>query len=149
MVARTLNSPEILLVEDNPHDAELTRRALEHQHVANRVVVVEDGADALDLLFCRGAHRSRDIKRPPALVLLDLKLPKVNGLEVIKAIKRDERTRSIPVVMLTSSREDPDIKRAYELGVNSYVVKPMEFEAFSDSVAKLGLYWLLLNQPPT
>jgi two-component system, response regulator len=139
---------DILLVEDNPQDAELTIRALKKHNLANRLIVVEDGAEAIELIFCRGKYENREISNTPKLVLLDLKLPKINGLEVMRALKQDERTRSIPVVIVTSSREDPDIKAAYALGANSYVVKPVDFEAFVDAVSKLGLYWLLLNQPP-
>ncbi len=139
---------EVLLVEDNPQDAELTIRALKKQHMVNRFFAVEDGAEALDFLFCRGEHAHRAFSSPPKVVLLDLKLPKVNGIEVLRALKQDERTRSIPVVIITSSREDPDIKAAYSLGANSYVVKPVDFEGFAEAMSKVGLYWLLLNQPP-
>ena len=139
---------EVLLVEDNPQDAELTIRALKKQHMVNRFFTVEDGAEALDFLFCRGEHAQRSFAAPPKVVLLDLKLPKVNGIEVLRALKQDERTRSIPVVIITSSREDPDIKAAYALGANSYVVKPVDFEGFAEAMSKVGLYWLLLNQPP-
>jgi two-component system, response regulator len=138
---------EVLLVEDNPRDAELTVRALKTHNLANRLVTVEDGAEALDFVFCRGKHKDRDLSNPPKVVLLDLKLPKVDGLEVLRALKQDERTRSIPVVIVTSSREDPDIKTAYALGANSYVVKPVDFEAFASAVSTLGMYWLLVNQP--
>jgi two-component system response regulator len=139
---------DILLVEDNPHDAELTIRALKNRSLANRVITVEDGAEALDLIFCRGKYEDRQISQTPKVVLLDLKLPKVGGLDVLRAIKSDDRTRSVPVVIVTSSREDPDIQTAYALGANSYVVKPVDFEAFVDAVSQLGLYWLLINQPP-
>jgi two-component system, response regulator len=139
---------DILLVEDNPRDAELTIRALKKSSLANRLITVEDGAEALDCIFCRGKHATRDIGCPPKVVLLDLKLPKVSGLEVLRALKHDERTRTIPVVVVTSSREDPDIKTAYALGANSYVVKPVNFDAFVEAVSTLGLYWLLVNQPP-
>ena len=139
---------DILLVEDNPQDAELTIRALKKSNLANRLITVEDGAEALDFLFCRGKYATRDNGRPPRVVLLDLKLPKVSGLEVLRALKQDEKTRSIPVVIVTSSREDPDIKTAYALGANSYVVKPVDFDAFAEAVSSLGLYWLLVNQPP-
>jgi two-component system, response regulator len=137
---------DILLVEDNPHDAELTVRALKKRNLANRLVVVEDGAEALDFLFCRGEYSGRDIGLCPRVVLLDLKLPKVNGLEVLQAIRADERTHRTPVVVVTSSREDPDIKAAYELGANSYVVKPVDFNAFQEAMSNLGFYWLLVNQ---
>ena len=139
---------DILLVEDNPQDAELTIRALKKHNLANRLITVEDGAQALDFIFCRGKYATRELSHSPKVVLLDLKLPKVSGLEVLRALKQDERTRSIPVVVVTSSREDPDIKTAYSLGANSYVVKPVEFDAFAESVSSLGLYWLLVNQPP-
>jgi two-component system response regulator len=139
---------DILLVEDNPHDAELTVRALKKRHLANRIFVAEDGAQALDILFARGQYEKRENSTPPKVVLLDLKLPKVSGLEVLKEIKSDERTKRIPVVVVTSSREDPDIKEAYSFGANSYVVKPVDFEQFFDAMSNLGLYWLLVNQPP-
>ena len=139
---------DILLVEDNPQDAELTIRALKKHNLANRLFTVEDGAEALNFIFCRGKYATRDNGHSPKVVLLDLKLPKVSGLEVLRALKQDERTRSIPVVVVTSSREDPDIKTAYALGANSYVVKPVDFDAFAESVSSLGLYWLLVNQPP-
>jgi two-component system response regulator len=139
---------DILLVEDNPHDAELTVRALKKRHLANRIFVAEDGAQALDILFARGQYEKRENSTPPKVVLLDLKLPKVSGLEVLKEIKSDARTKRIPVVVVTSSREDPDIKEAYSLGANSYVVKPVDFEQFFDAMSNLGLYWLLVNQPP-
>jgi two-component system response regulator len=145
----TMSIVDILLVEDNPRDAELTMRALKKNNLANNVHVVEDGADALDFLFCRGAYETRNGAAHPKVVLLDLKLPKVSGLEVLEAIKADETTRSIPVVIVTSSREDPDIKAAYALGANSYVVKPVDFHAFSDAMSNVGFYWLLVNQPPT
>lgn len=139
---------DILLVEDNPQDAELTLRALKQKNLANRLVVVEDGAEALDFVFCRGRFASRVPGNAPQVVLLDLKLPKVSGLEVLAALKQDERTRAIPVVIVTSSREDPDIKTAYALGANSYVVKPVDFNAFAEAVSTLGMYWLMVNQPP-
>jgi len=139
---------DILLVEDNPQDAELTTRALKKNNLANRLFTVEDGAEALDFVFCRGKYATRDNAHSPKVVLLDLKLPKVSGLEVLRALKQDERTRAIPVVVVTSSREDPDIKTAYSLGANSYVVKPVDFDAFAEAVSSLGLYWLLVNQPP-
>ena len=138
---------EILLVEDNPNDAELAIRALNKHRLANNLVHVSDGAEALDYLFARGEYAGRDIENRPKLILLDLKLPKVNGLEVLAAIKADESTRTIPVVVVTSSRQDPDIEKAYALGANSYVVKPIDFEQFSDSMASVGYYWLLVNQP--
>ncbi len=140
---------DILLVEDNPHDAELTIRAIRKRNILNPFHVMKDGAEALDFLFCRGAYQERDCLKLPKVILLDLKLPKLNGLEVLKAVKSDERTRTIPVVVVTSSREDPDIKTAYALGANSYVVKPVDFGAFLEAMSSLGLYWLLVNQPPT
>ena len=143
-----LNPIDILLVEDNPQDAELTTRALKKRNFANRLFVVEDGPEALDFIFCRGLYAERDIAHPPKVILLDIKLPKLNGLEVLREIRADERTRLIPVVMVTSSREDPDIKTAYQLGANSYVVKPVEFDAFVEAMSQLGFYWLLVNQVP-
>jgi two-component system response regulator len=139
---------DILLVEDNPRDAELTIRALKKHNLANLLFTVEDGAEALDFIFGRGKYAAREGGQPPKVVLLDLKLPKVSGLEVLRALKQDEKTRAIPVVVVTSSREDPDIKTAYSLGANSYVVKPVDFDAFFEAVSNLGLYWLLVNQPP-
>jgi two-component system, response regulator len=139
---------DILLVEDNPRDAELTIRAIKKRNLANPLHVVEDGAEALDFIFCRGAYAGRDVSRPPKVILLDLKLPKMSGLEVLKVIKSEERTRAVPVVVVTSSQEDPDIQAAYALGANSYVVKPVDFDAFLDAMSNLGLYWLLVNQSP-
>jgi two-component system, response regulator len=139
---------DILLVEDNPQDAELTIRAFKKRNLANQLHLVEDGAEALDFIFCRGSYAGREMSRPPKVILLDPKLPKVNGLEVLRELKADERTRSIPVVIVTSSREDPDIQTAYALGANSYVVKPVDFDAFLDVMSHLGFYWLLLNQLP-
>jgi len=139
---------EILLVEDNPTDAELAMRALKKSNLANNLVWVKDGAEALDFLFCRGIHAGRDTKCVPRVILLDLRLPKVDGLEVLRTIKSDERTKHIPVVVLTSSKEDRDITESYQLGVNSFISKPVEFEAFAKTVAELGMYWLLINHPP-
>jgi len=138
---------EVLLVEDNPRDAELTIRALKKHNLANQLVHVQDGAEALDFLLARGKYEGLKIDSPPRVVLLDLKLPKINGLEVLRLIKASERTRSIPVVDVTSSAEDPDIRTAYKLGVNSYVVKPVQFEAFMEAMSKLGIYWLMVNHP--
>ncbi len=135
------NGVEILLVDDNANDAELTLRALKQRNLANQVFVCRDGAEALDFF----ARRTSPV---PKVVLLDLKLPKVDGLEVLRRLKGDAHTKSIPVVVLTSSREEPDIERAYELGANSYIVKPVDFEAFARAVSDVGLYWLLLNHPP-
>jgi two-component system response regulator len=143
-----LNAVEILLVEDNPQDAELTIRALKKHKISNQIFVLEDGVEALDFIFCRGKYAQRDISNHPKVVLLDLKLPKVNGLEVLRAIKADERTHKIPIVIVTSSRQDPDIETAYENGANSYVVKPVDFDVFVEAMSNLGLYWLLVNQSP-
>ncbi|MBS0633013.1 MAG: response regulator [Verrucomicrobia bacterium] len=136
---------ELLLVEDNPEDLELTLRALRKAKIANQIQVARDGAEALDFVFCEGAYAGR---RPdfPKVILLDLKLPKVDGLEVLQRLKGDPRTRTIPVVMLTSSKEQSDLVKSYELGVNSYIVKPVNFEQFAAAVQELGFYWLLLNQ---
>jgi len=139
---------DILLVEDNPSDAEMTIRTLRKQKIFNSIVVIEDGAAALDFIFGRGAYTGRDVSQTPRVILLDLKLPKLNGLEVLRAIKSNELTRLVPVVIVTSSHEDPDIKAAYELGVNSYVVKPVSSDAFIYTMSNLGLYWLLVNQKP-
>lgn len=139
---------EVLLVEDTEADAELTLRVLQRNHLANRVKHVRDGAEALDFLLARGGFADRNGAHLPKVVLLDLKLPKVSGLEVLEGIRGDERTRRVPVVVLTSSREEPDIQRCYALGVNSYIVKPVDFDAFVRAITQTGLYWLLLNQPP-
>ena len=144
-----LNEVEILLVEDNPQDVELTLRALKKHNLANRVHVVKDGAEALDYIFASGAYAGRDIGKSPKVILLDLKLPKVDGLEVLQEVKADERTKTIPVVVLTSSREEKDMVESYKLGVNSYIVKPVDFNKFVDAVGDLGLYWLLLNEVPS
>ncbi|HEV2177779.1 MAG TPA: response regulator [Terriglobia bacterium] len=140
---------EILLVEDSPADVELTLYALRRHCVANRIHVARDGEEALNFVFCRGEYGKRSIAEAPRLILLDLKLPKVDGHEVLKAIKEDPRTRAIPVVILTSSKEEKDLCASYELGVNSYVQKPVDFEEFRQTVTKLGLYWLLVNEPPS
>lgn len=139
---------EILLVEDNPYDAELALNALQKKHLANSIHHVEDGEEALDFIFCRNKYSSRSMQNQPKVVLLDLKMPKVNGIEVLRQIRADEKTKTIPVVVLTSSKEDPDVKICYELGVNSYIVKPVDFDNFFKAVEELGLYWLLLNHPP-
>jgi CheY-like chemotaxis protein len=144
----TVHDTEILLVEDSPNDVELTLRALKKHNLANQIQVARDGAEALDFLFARGAFAKRAGSAPPRVVLLDLKLPKVNGLEVLEAIRSEPTLKALPVVVLTSSREEPDIQRAYALGVNSYIVKPVEFDSFAKAVADTGLYWLLLNQAP-
>jgi two-component system, response regulator len=140
---------EILLVEDNPHDVELTLHAFKKHHLANRVHVVRDGAEALDYLMGRGVYASRNLRNCPRVILLDLKLPKVDGLEVLRAIKSNSHTRHIPVVVLTSSREERDIVETYQLGVNSYICKPVDFEQFTEAVRQVGFYWVLLNQPPS
>ena len=139
---------EILLVEDNPADAELALRALKKNRLANNVVVVTDGEEALDFIFGRGAFNGRKIESGPRVILLDLKLPKVDGLEVLRVVKGDPRTKVIPIVVLTSSKEESDIVESYRLGVNSYIVKPVDFDKFVVAVRDLGMYWLLLNQPP-
>ena len=141
-------SIEILLVEDNPQDLELTQRALRKANLANYIHVARDGAEALEFLYCEGAHARRKIEDTPKVILLDLKLPKMDGLQVLKRIKSDPRTRSIPVVVLTSSKEQNDVVESYHLGVNSYIVKPVNFERFAEAVQHLGMYWLLLNHPP-
>jgi two-component system response regulator len=145
---KQLDEVEVLLVEDNPHDAELTLRALKKHNLANQVHWVRDGAEVLKFIFAQGAYAGRDINRKPRLMLLDLKLPKVDGPEVLRQIKLDPRTRAIPVVILTSSHEDRDLDECYRLGANSYIVKPVEFEAFLKAVAEIGFYWLLLNKNP-
>ncbi|MBL9212450.1 MAG: response regulator [Opitutaceae bacterium] len=141
-------SVELLLVEDNPQDLELTLRALRKANLAARVHVARDGVEAAEFLFCEGPHATRQFSRPPKVVLLDLKLPKLDGLEVIKRVKGDPRTKFIPIVVLTSSREQRDVVESYQLGVNSYIVKPVNSDHFSAAVRELGTYWLLLNQPP-
>lgn len=142
------NGVEILLVEDNPADVELTLRAFKKNNLTNHIQVVHDGEEALDYLFAQDRYAGRYINHLPKVILLDLKLPKVDGLEVLCRVKADEHARSIPVVVLTSSREEHDIIESYNLGVNSYIVKPVDFEQFIESVRTLGLYWLLLNEPP-
>lgn len=142
------NVVEVLLVEDNPHDVELTLRALRKHNLANRVMRVADGAEALDFIFARGAFAHRKVENGPKLIILDLKLPKVDGLEVLQQLKSDARTKIIPVVVLTSSQEEQDLLKSYHLGANSYIIKPVDFEKFVAAVRDLGLYWLLLNQPP-
>ena len=139
---------ELLLVEDNPQDLELALRALRKANLANSIHVARDGAEALDFIFCQGIHAARMMEKVPKVILLDLKLPKVDGLEVLKRIKSDPRTKAIPVVMLTSSKEQNDVVASYDLGVNSYIVKPVNFESFAVAVNQLGFYWLLLNEQP-
>jgi two-component system, response regulator len=141
---------EILLVEDSPEDAELTIRALRRHKIANNIQVAEDGSEALDFLFCRGPHKDRSFSHPPKLVLLDLKLPKIGGLEVLRTLRADERTKTIPIVVLTSSKEERDLLEGYKLGVNAYAQKPVDFEQFSETVRQIGMFWMLINQaPPT
>lgn len=142
------NAVEILLVEDNPQDTELMIRALRKQKLANRIHVAEDGEVALDFLFCKGKFSDRDFSQSPKVIFLDLKLPKVSGLEVLQELKSNPLTQALPVVVVTSSRENPDIKKAYELGVNSYVVKPVNFDDFLKAMSQIGLYWLLVNEVP-
>jgi CheY-like chemotaxis protein len=139
---------EILLIEDSPEDAELTIRVLKAQNLANKLVWLKNGAVGLDFLFCRGVYAGRNQMDTPRLVLLDLSLPKVDGLEVLRQLKADPRTRKVPVVVLSSSTQDKDILRTYDLGVNSYVSKPVHFEDFASVVTQLGLYWMLINKPP-
>lgn len=141
-----MDTVEILLVEDNPDDVELTLMALQANRIVNHMAVVHDGAEAVDYLFRQGKYESLQNSPLPRLILLDLNLPKLNGLEVLERIKADPQTRKIPVVMLTTSREEPDIQRAYERGANSYIVKPVDFEQFSASIKQIGFYWLLLNE---
>jgi two-component system response regulator len=140
---------EILLVEDNPHDVELALHAFRRHNLSNRVQVVRDGAEALDYLFQTGAYGGRGAAHRPKVVLLDLKLPKVDGIEVLRRVKADAALRTLPVVVLTSSREERDVVESYQLGVNSYIVKPVDFDQFTEAVRQVGLYWLLLNQPPS
>lgn len=139
---------EILLVEDNPEDVELTLHALRREKLANSIEVVRDGEEALDFLFCRGPYADRHFENAPRLVLLDLKLPKVDGLEVLREVKNDPRTKAIPVVILTASREEADMVNGYHLGANGYIQKPVDFETFRDIVKQMGLYWLVVNEPP-
>lgn len=145
----SLDEIEILLVEDNPTDAELTMRALKRKNLVNKLVWVKDGAEALDFLFAKGEFSDRNPDDLPKLILLDLRMPKVDGLEVLHRIKEDDKMRKIPVVVLTSSKEDRDIVESYKLGVNSYVSKPVEFDEFIDAVSTMGFYWILINKPPS
>ena len=144
-----MNSVDVLLVEDNMNDAELAIREFRKNRLANNLVHVKDGEEALDFLFARGKFAGeRDMAFLPKVVLLDIQMPKVNGIEVLRIMKTDDRTKSTPVVILTSSKEDPDIQQCYALGANSYIVKPVNFERFAEAIRNLGFYWLLLNQPP-
>ncbi len=143
-----MNERTILLVEDNADDEALTLRALNKNKVANKIVVVRDGAEALDYLFCRGAYADRDPRDLPQITLLDLKLPKVDGLEVLRQVRANTQTQRLPIVILTSSSEEQDLIKAYTHGVNSYVRKPVDFNEFVDAIGKLGLYWLILNEAP-
>ena len=145
-----MKSKIILLVEDNPSDVGLTQRALAKSHVANELVVAEDGQEALDYLFGAGAYTGRDVTELPALVLLDLKLPRVDGLQVLRQIRADERTSRLPVVILTTSKEEQDVAQSYDLGANSYIRKPVDFTQFAQAIEQMGLYWLVLNEsaPP-
>jgi CheY-like chemotaxis protein len=142
------NEVDILLVDDSPDDVDLTLHALRSENLANHVFVVRDGEEALDFLFCSGPHAGRSFDHPPKLVLLDLKMPKVDGMQVLKQVKGDARTRTIPVVLMTSSREERDMVSGYDLGVNSYMQKPVDFDEFRKLVKLLGLYWLVTNRPP-
>jgi two-component system response regulator len=139
---------DILLVEDNQDDMDLALHALKREKLANNIYVARDGEEALDFIFCRGTFAHRSFERPPKLVLLDLKLPKVDGMEVLKQIKSDLRTRTIPVVIMTSSKEERDLVAGYNLGANSYIQKPVDFDQFRETVKSVGLYWLVINQPP-
>jgi len=143
-----MSQPVILLVEDNADDEELTRLALDETKVANQLVVVRDGQEALDWLFCTGKYADRDPCQVPSLVLLDLKLPKVNGLEVLQCVREDAHLRRLPVVVLTSSREEQDVIRSYDLGANSFIQKPVDYEQFLNAIKQLGIYWMVLNEPP-
>ena len=144
----TQEEVEILLVEDNPADVELTLRLLRLHNLANQIPVARDGEEALNFLFCRGPYAHRTFDHPPRMVLLDLKLPKVDGIEVLREIKNDPRTKAIPVVILTSSKEEKDLVSGYQLGVNSYIQKPVDFDQFREVVRQLGLYWMVVNEPP-
>lgn len=139
---------EILIVEDNANDAELMMRTLKKNNLSNSIKLLEDGEKALDYIYCKGVYKDRDCSKLPKIIFLDLKLPKVNGLEVLEKLKSDKITKKIPVIIVTSSREDPDIESAYALGANSYVVKPVDFDDFVKSMVQLGLYWLLVNENP-
>lgn len=143
-----MDEVEIMLVEDNQDDAALAIRALKKQNIANKLIHLKDGEEALDFIYGRGEYAGRNLQNSPKVILLDLKMPKINGMEVLAQLKSDETTKSIPIVMLTSSAEDPDIDKCYTLGANSYIVKPVEFDEFTKAVANMGMYWMLLNKPP-
>ena len=143
-----MNEKTILLIEDNPSDIDLTKRALEKNRISNELVVIDDGQEALDFLFGTGQYAGRDITRLPTLILLDIKLPRVDGLEVLRKIRSCELTRRLPVVILTSSKEEQDVATSYDLGVNSYIRKPVDFAQFVSAIEHLGLYWLVMNEPP-
>lgn len=142
------NTVEILLVEDNPNDAELTIRGLRKNKIANSILHISDGAEALDFFFATGKYEGRNMRVVPKIVILDLKLPKVSGIEILQKVKSDERTKSIPIVVLTSSKEERDVVESYKYGANSYIVKPVDFNKFIEAIKNLGLYWLLINEPP-
>lgn len=148
MIPKEMRDEEILLVEDNPDDEALTLRAFKKNNISNKISVVRDGAEALEYLFAEGQYADRDPKKGPAVVLLDLKLPKVDGLEVLRRIRDDDRTHMLPIIILTSSKEEADLVRGYSLGANSYIRKPVDFAQFTHAVGQLGLYWLVLNEPP-
>ena len=143
-----MNTGTILLVEDNPSDIDLTKRAFEKGHITNTLVVAEDGQEALDYIFGNGKYADRDISQIPTLILLDLKLPKIDGLEVLRRVRATEKIKRLPVVILTSSKEEQDIAASYDLGVNSYIRKPVDFNQFAEAIKHLGLYWLIINEPP-
>lgn len=145
-MGKSPESLEVVLVEDNAEDAELAKIALEESNVVNNIIHLKDGAEALDYIFHKGTYASKPVDSKPKIILLDLKMPKVNGLEVLRKIKSDEETKKIPVIVFTSSDEDPDVKECYNLGVNSYIVKPMDFEQFKKAVNSIGMYWLVLNR---
>jgi CheY-like chemotaxis protein len=148
MPAEINKGARVLLVEDNETDAELCMHALRKEHLANDVVWLKDGAEALDFIFCRGEYADRNVSDLPSLILLDLRMPKVDGIEVLRELKDNARTKIIPVIILTSSTENPDVKQCYDLGCNSFVSKPVEFNAFAHAAASIGMYWLLINRPP-
>jgi CheY-like chemotaxis protein len=144
----TTHAVDVLLVDDNASDVELTLHVLQHNRLANCVHIAEDGQEALDFIFCRGSYQSRSIDDRPRVILLDLKLPKVDGMEVLKAIRSDERTKTIPVVLLTSSREQRDLVEGYKLGANAFIQKPVDFEQFQKAIQQVGMFWLIVNEPP-